>query len=432
MSAEQPELLDVIGVGIGPFNLGMAALLDKMPNTKAMFFDQKPEFNWHPGMLMEGTTLQVPFMADLVTMADPKSPYSFLEYLNQHNRLYSFYFYERFHIPRREYNHYCQWVAKQLPYCQFNSRVERIEGEPGSWAVYVRSVDSGSLEKYNAKNLVMGVGTVPVVPNIEGLEPSENIFHTAEFMSKKEVWKNAPVVTVIGSGQSAGEVFYELLSSKSSSQQINWVTRSRGFFPMEYSKLGLEHFSPDYSNYFHSLPQDKKDNLLPKQDLLYKGMSTDTIAAIYDLMYERSIGGEKLNLLLKPLSELERGTIKGDRYTLTFRQWEKNKSFDLDTDAVIMGTGYKPTVPQCLEGAGPLIEWDEKGRFKVKKHYEVSLKPTAAGGGRLFVQNGEVHTHGPGAPDLGLGAHRNAVIINEITGENIYPVQETNVFQQFG
>jgi lysine N6-hydroxylase len=51
---------------------------------------------------------------------------------------------------------------------------------------------------------------------------------------------------------------------------------------------------------------------------------------------------------------------------------------------------------------------------------------------RLFVQNGELHTHGVGAPDLGLGAHRNAVIINGLLGRTVYRVQSRNVFQNFG
>jgi putrescine N-hydroxylase len=50
----------------------------------------------------------------------------------------------------------------------------------------------------------------------------------------------------------------------------------------------------------------------------------------------------------------------------------------------------------------------------------------------LFVQNGELHTHGVGAPDLGLGAQRNAVLVNALTGREIYPVRERNVFQSFG
>jgi L-lysine 6-monooxygenase (NADPH-requiring) len=36
--------------------------------------------------------IQVPFLADLVTLADPTSPYTFLNYLHEQGRLYRFYF----------------------------------------------------------------------------------------------------------------------------------------------------------------------------------------------------------------------------------------------------------------------------------------------------------------------------------------------------
>ena len=97
------ELYDVIGIGLGPFNLGLAALLDSVPEVKSVFLEKKKAFNWHPGMLIDGTTLQVPFFADLVSMADVRSDYSFLRYLEAHNRLYNFYFLEKFHIHKSLY-----------------------------------------------------------------------------------------------------------------------------------------------------------------------------------------------------------------------------------------------------------------------------------------------------------------------------------------
>ncbi len=42
-------------------------------------------------MLIEGVTLEVPFLADLVTLADPTSPYSFLNYVRERDRIYEFY-----------------------------------------------------------------------------------------------------------------------------------------------------------------------------------------------------------------------------------------------------------------------------------------------------------------------------------------------------
>lgn len=70
-------MLDIIGIGLGPFNLSLAALLANQPNVSSKFFEQKCGFNWHKGMILPHTTLQVPFLADLVTLIDPTSTYTF-------------------------------------------------------------------------------------------------------------------------------------------------------------------------------------------------------------------------------------------------------------------------------------------------------------------------------------------------------------------
>ena len=72
---------------------------------------------------------------------------------------------------------------------------------------------------------------------------------------------------------------------------MDWFTRSAGFLPMEYSKLGLEHFSPEYTAYFHALPEERRDALRAGQDLLYKGIDAGTSERIYDLLYRRSVDG---------------------------------------------------------------------------------------------------------------------------------------------
>ena len=64
---------DVIGIGLGPFNLGLACLADPVDDLEALFLEARDDFSWHPGMMLDDATLQVPFLADLVTMADPGS-----------------------------------------------------------------------------------------------------------------------------------------------------------------------------------------------------------------------------------------------------------------------------------------------------------------------------------------------------------------------
>ena len=148
----------MIGVGLGPFNLGLAALLEKT-DVDAVFFDDKPEFAWHPGLMLPGAEIQVPFLADLVTLADPTSPYSFLNYLHSQGRLYRFYFHERFHVLREEYEAYCRWVAASLvvvPVLAARGRAS-CPLEDG-WAVWARGVE------HRARAVVLGVGCVPFVP----------------------------------------------------------------------------------------------------------------------------------------------------------------------------------------------------------------------------------------------------------------------------
>jgi lysine N6-hydroxylase len=399
---------DVIGVGLGPFNLGLAALLDPL-EIDAVFFDDKPGFAWHPGLMLPDAEIQVPFIADLVTLADPTSPYSFLNYLHESGRLYRFYFRERFHILRREFEAYCQWVASRLASVRFGCRVDALRPCPGGWSVWTRGVE------HRARSVVLGVGCVPAVP-----EFARGLTHSSGYLVMRERALAAGSVAIIGSGQSAAEVFADVLEHGSG--RVDWFTRSAGFLPMEYSKLGLEHFSPEYTAYFHALPEERRDALRASQDLLYKGIDAGTSERIYDLLYRRSIDGEP-DVRYSARCEL-RG-VTGRR--LEFHQLDQGVDFAVEADVAILATGYEPAP---IPVPGHLLARDASDRPVVELDYRLRLADGSPS--TLFVQNGELHSHGVGAPDLGLGAHRNAVIANALCGRDVYTVRTRNVFQQFG
>ncbi|MGP4060254.1 lysine N(6)-hydroxylase/L-ornithine N(5)-oxygenase family protein [Halobacillus sp. H74] len=425
----------VIGIGLGPFNLGMAALMDSIDDIHCLFLEKEPEFEWHPGMLIEGTTLQVPFLADLVSMIDVKNEYSFLNYLQEHNRLYHFYFLEKFHIPRKEYNHYCRWVCRKLDSCRFEKNVLQVEplDHEGKtiYQVTVEDMKSGTHEHFLTENIVMGIGTEPGIPEPFREHLGSKVFHTSEYLSKRQAGLNGETVAVIGSGQSAAEVFLDVAKQQQiSGGSLEWYTRSNGFFPMEYSKLGLEYFSPDYIDFFYELPQWKKDDLLQNQELLYKGISAETIGEIYDHLYERSIGDVEPPLHLQAMTEMTDLRWNGDTWTLNGIQRISEEDMETEADVVILGTGYQQRVPGFLKEMNDVISWDESGRFQVRKDY--ALETSLDGEGEIYVQNGEIHSHGVGAPDLGLGAYRNAVIINQIAGREVFPIPDKHVFQTFG
>lgn len=72
------KIYDFIGIGLGPFNLSLACLTQPIDELDGLFLDKNSGFDWHPGMMLDGVSLQTPFMSDLVTMADPTHKLSFL------------------------------------------------------------------------------------------------------------------------------------------------------------------------------------------------------------------------------------------------------------------------------------------------------------------------------------------------------------------
>lgn len=137
---------DLVGVGIGPANLSLAALAQPLAGLDAVFFEQRRGFEWHPGLLIEGARLQVPFLADLVSLADPTSRWSFLNHLRARERLFPFYFSERPHILRAEYEGYCRWVAERLPSLRFGHQVDAVRWNPRAelFEVDFGQVDAGA------------------------------------------------------------------------------------------------------------------------------------------------------------------------------------------------------------------------------------------------------------------------------------------------
>ncbi len=424
------ESFDLIGVGLGPFNLGLAALLEPT-ELDGLFLDESDSFHWHEGMLIEGTTLEVPFLADLVTLADPTNPYSYCNYLREHDRIYEFYFYETFQIPRREYDDYLRWTATSLDSPQFDRRVMAIDYEPAheQFVVTAVSPSTGDRYEYVADDVVVGVGTTPQLPDGFRGHPASDVFHTASYRSHIGRCVEADSITVVGSGQSAAEVFLDLLDRQpAGAYRLDWLTRSAGFFPMEYSKLGLQHFTPEYTQYVTSLSQETRDELIPEQDLLYKGIDVETSAAIYELLYERSIGCRDPAIGLLAETAVQSIDCVDDGYRLHCNRTLTDESFVHESDVVVCGTGYERARPAFYDPLVDRIATDDQGRFAITADYRLPIEDVP---GRLFVQNAELHTHGVGTPDLGLGCYRNSRIANQLLGRTEYPEDSDTVFQDF-
>lgn len=94
---------------------------------------------------------------------------------------------------------------------------------------------------------------------------------------------------------------------------------------------------------------------------------------------------------------------------------------------MVLATGYTYREPDFLSGVQGRIARDSAGRLAVARNYSTGIEP-----GEIFVQNADLHTHGFVTPDLGMAAYRNSCIRRDICGREVYPVERSIAFQNFG
>ncbi|KAA0917305.1 lysine N(6)-hydroxylase/L-ornithine N(5)-oxygenase family protein [Dietzia sp. ANT_WB102] len=428
---------DLLGVGIGPFNLGLACLSEPL-GLDAVFLDARDGFAWHHGLMFDDASIQVPFLADLVTLADPTSPYSFLAYLKEIGRLYPFYIREDFQPLRAEYDAYCRWAADRVRGVRWGREVVDVqreeEGDDESSVYRVTAITSEGTENYRARHLELGIGTTPWTPiEVDPLDGGGTAaLHASDYLHRREDLLSLGSVTVVGSGQSAAEIYHDLLfASGAAGPRIDWVTRSPRFFPMEYTKLTLEMTSPEYIDHFHALPPDRRDRMLREQRSLYKGIDAELINLIHDLLYRRSVQGLDTGLLAAATAldgaSREADPTTGAALRLDLHCTDTGRPWTHHTEGLVLATGYSPTPPRFLDGIADEIDRDERGRYRVTRDHTVDRAHAF-----IHVQNAEEHTHGLTAPDLGMGAMRNSIILRGICGREVYPIESSIGFQQFG
>ncbi|GAA3166837.1 hypothetical protein GCM10020255_052900 [Rhodococcus baikonurensis] len=188
-SSAEPAVVDIVGVGFGPANLALAIAVEEhnancaaVDRVNARFFEKQSQFAWHPGMLLDGATMQIAFPKDLVTFRNPQSGYSFFSYLFEQGRLVDFVNHQTFFPTRHEFNDYLCWAARRVDAdVQFGTTVDGVEGIKNSDGVVDRfAVRTADGDTVIARNIVVGAGLKERIP--EWATPSSRCFHNHQFL----------------------------------------------------------------------------------------------------------------------------------------------------------------------------------------------------------------------------------------------------------
>lgn len=398
-------VLDLLGIGFGPSNLALAVALREMLPQQAPFrfgfIEKKPGFVWHGNMLLDNSRMQISFLKDLVTMRNPASRYTFINYLHERERLLDFINTRTFYPSRYEFNDYLSWVAADFAdSCHYGEEVTSVEPETagGNGALACLRVTSrapnGALTVRRARNVVVSVGGAPSIPDtFLPLRGHARVFHSSNYLASLErLGQSGPVrrVAVIGSGQSAAEIFLDL-HGREGNIEVDLVSRAPALKPADDSPFVNEIFNPRYIDYLFSRAPNEREQLLSEfGNTNYAVVDTDLIEAIYEVLYQQKVTGKVRHRLLAGC-EARHAEVDDDGVRLDIARRDDGAHQLQRYDAVILATGYRRELHQSLLAPLACYLDDAKG-FQADRDYRLQMAPGCQAG--VFLQGCCEATHG--------------------------------------
>ncbi|MFE5604878.1 lysine N(6)-hydroxylase/L-ornithine N(5)-oxygenase family protein [Streptomyces coelicoflavus] len=433
LPADPTLVHDLIGIGFGPSNVAMAIAIREhnaraggQEALDARFFEHQPRFGWHRGMLIDDATMQVSFLKDLVTLRNPASEYSFLCYLQSKGRLIDFINHKNLFPLRVEFHDYFEWAAAKVDdLVSYGHEVVGVapvvrDGAVDHLEVTVRSGEG--LEVHRARNLVVGTGLRPLVP--EGVERGERVWHNSELLTRVDTLEGTSPsrFVVVGAGQSAAEnVAY--LHRRFPGAEVCAVFARYGYSPADDSAFANRIFDPAAVDDYFAAPGSVKRRLMDYHgNTNYSVVDIDLIDDLYRQMYrEKVLGTERLRFL--NVSRLTDVKETPDRVRATVTSLVTGEETLLDADVLVLATGYGPADPLGLLGeVADRCLRDDEGRVRVERDYRVATDPALRCG--IYLQGGTEHTHGITSSLLSNTAVRVGEILDSLLDRGLKSVSD--------
>ncbi|WP_371786711.1 SidA/IucD/PvdA family monooxygenase [Streptosporangium subroseum] len=408
--------VELLALGAGPSNLALAVALEELSPelaTRTLIIEQHEDVVWQRGMLLPWTQSQVSFLKDLVTLRNPQSKFSFVNYLHSVGRLNEFVNLGSFTPYRMEISDYLLWVANSLAQVriEYGRRCVAIEpvlsdgGEVERWVVRL-----GDGSTIGCRTLVVGAGRDPHIPEVFDTLPRERIIHSTEYSRKiAGLDHDAPHrVAVIGGAQSAAEMLWATHQNMPNAQ-CTMVMRSIGLNGYESSKFTNELFYASFIDEFYgSRPEARRQLLGEMHRTNYAGLSPGLLENLYRQIYlERLTGRERIRMIT--MTEVPEARIENDEIILTLSDRKSGRRRELPCDVLLLGTGFDRRMPSLVRDLAAKAGMDE---IAVDRFYKLALPEGSSAS--CYLQGVNEDTHGIADSLLSALANRAEEIVGDI------------------
>lgn len=396
-AVDDRKVRDIVGIGFGPANLALAIAVEEHnescePDARltAQFFERQDSFAWHPGMLLDGATMQIAFPKDLVTFRNPTSRYTFFSYLFDRGRLVDFVNHQTFFPTRHEFNDYLQWAAARVGAdVRYSTGVDEVRGIRGDDGIVDRfEVIAADGTSVVARNVVVAAGLRERLP--EWASPSNRCFHNHKFLFHLEKMPE-PVhqrFVVLGAGQSAAEIV-QYLHSNYPAAEVHSVFTRYGYSPADDSPYANRIFDPEAVDELHGASEAERRRIMElHRSTNYSVVDLELINELYATEYQEMVRGPR-RLFMRRASEIVEAKETENGIEVGVHSTIDGLTDTLTCDAVILATGFTPTPLGTILGD---LAPDDTCPPIVGRDYRLAVSPDVTGG--IYLQGGTEKTHG--------------------------------------
>lgn len=385
----QQQAYDLVCVGFGTTALPLAATLaDSNDNARVLFIERESQFEWHPAHILPNNPVAASFLRDLTTTQNPRSRYTFINYLQKTNQLIRFTNNSKIAPSRRSMADYFRWAAsqiQQLGWVSYGQEVTRVrplkDSEHNSiaqWSIEMHNTKTKAQTTVLAKRVVLATGATPQLP--QALAGAPLVLHSSQTDHLVDSLGTAtkPLsIAVVGADQEAAELFEHLTHS-----------RGKHTTTMYFADAALrpEDDVPKVSDLLER-PESLPGNIPPElRHRLQEAVSASpkvnihTLESLYESQYTQKIkesDSSKWRFQLKALSEIVGTEREQEKVRLVIRNprtGEVSTSTQM-FDVVVAASGYSFAINRNLIDipAGLL----DDSAISVDRDYRVNLRRQA-------------------------------------------------------
>ena len=404
-----------VGIGAGPANLSLAALFQSSTTEKITLFDRQPGPSWHNRLLHSGVRMQTSWLKDLVSIVDPRHELTFLNYLVTTGRLFALLNAQFDVIPRLEYVRYLSWASGKLGCINYGVAVDRISLTDGGFVVYSDDKPLACSER-----LLIGIGSMPVIPDSMACLPPERVFiadDLADRLAEMTPDTNAPVA-VVGGGQTGIEATMKLLSRGFTN--ISWFGRRLWFETIDDSPNANDVYRPAHLQALQRMsPPIRRDviqGLNPTGDALTPG----AMRTLYQANYDGLLDLGRFPVTLYPGRDVRSAKAGGTDIVLHCQTREMAEEYR--ARYLVIATGRENVTVPFDDDLRERVEVDDDGELVVEPDFSVRWK--GMNGHQIYALNRARMNHGLTDANLTLLPVRAAIVLNSMFGQEMFKIRD--------